>query len=394
MLPLHGVPRRYAWGSPTAIPALLGERGDGRPVAELWFGAHEDDPSPTGAGGPALDQLIAADPAGLLGADVAHAYGGRLPFLMKLLAAATPLSIQVHPTRGQAQAGFDAENARGVPRDSPDRNYRDRNHKPELICALTPFEALCGFRPVESTLALLDELALPQLGELRSLLSGPDGLRAAFVHLLSLPDPAGLVDAVADRCAGVGSEGPAAGPASAVRRAVAAFPGDVGVVVSLLLNHVRLAPGEAIFLGAGTVHCYLDGLGVEVMANSDNVLRCGLTPKHVDVAEVLAVTDFAALAEPRCPVRDAGFETVFDVPVPDFGVSVLELADYRGSCAVGGRGPYLVLCAAGDVLVEPAAGASVPLGPGRAAFVPARDEAFRLTGAGRVFLVTVDQPAG
>jgi mannose-6-phosphate isomerase len=388
VVPVAGVPRHYTWGSASAIPRLLGQPGDGRPVAELWFGAHEDDPSPTGAGGPALDEVVAADPVGWLGADAAAAYGGRLPFLVKLLAAAMPLSIQVHPNRAQAQSGFDAEQARGVPRDAPQRNYRDRNHKPELLCALTPFEALCGFRPVEATLALLDDLALPELHEVRALLSGQDGLRAAFVHLLSLPEPAALVEAVAARCADVGSEGPLGGPASAVRRAGAAFPGDVGVVVSLLLNHVRLEPGEAIFLGAGNMHCYLHGLGVEVMANSDNVLRCGLTPKHVDVAEVLAVTDFTALAEPRCALRDAGAETSFDVPVPDFAVSMLELADYDGSAAIGRHGPYLVLCTSGGTRVQ-VAGESVPVRPGEAAFVASRESAFQVKGAGQIFLTTV-----
>ena len=388
VVPVHGVPRRYAWGSVTAIPQLLGTPGDGRPLAELWFGAHEDDPSPTGPGGPDLDRLIGADPVGLLGAAVAGEFGGRLPFLVKLLAAATPLSIQVHPNRPQAEAGFDAEEAGGVPRGAPQRNYRDRNHKPELLCALTPFEALCGFRPAAATLALLDELAVPELAALRPLLSGPDGLRQAFAHLLTLPAPGPLVAAVADRCAAIGPDSPAAGPASAVLRTSAAFPGDVGAVVSLLLNHVRLEPGEAIFLGAGNVHCYLGGLGVEVMANSDNVLRCGLTPKHVDVGEVLAVAEFTALPEPRCPVRESGAETVFDVPVPDFAVSAADLAEHGGLRAVGGTGPYLVLCTAGSVRVEVAGGA-VALAAGRAAFVAAREADFVMTGAGRVFLITV-----
>ncbi|HEY2165590.1 MAG TPA: mannose-6-phosphate isomerase, class I [Jatrophihabitantaceae bacterium] len=401
VMALHGVARNYAWGSPTAIPRLQGQKPDGRPVAELWFGAHEDDPSPTADGETTLAAVIAAQPVPMLGVDVAEEYGNRLPFLVKLLAAAVPLSIQVHPNRPQAQHGFAAEQARGIPRDAPDRNYRDANHKPELLYALTPFEALCGFRPIERTLALLDALGVPELGEVAALLSGPDGLRAAFVHLLSLPDPSGIVAAVLDRCAQLGDDYPACGPASAVRRAAAAFPGDVGVVLSLLLNHVRLEPGEAIFLGAGNVHCYLDGLGVEVMANSDNVLRCGLTPKHVDVAEVLAVTDFTALAEPRCPVRaegsGAGVDVEFDVPVPDFAVTVVDLDAHRGRRDVDRPRPHVVLCVAGAVDVA-ALGAetlrdTVRLQPAQAAFVPARDAGFTLAGSGKVVLATTGSVA-
>ncbi|HEY2167882.1 MAG TPA: hypothetical protein VGH01_11990, partial [Jatrophihabitantaceae bacterium] len=202
-------------------------------------------------------------------------------------------------------------------------------------------------------------------------------------------DPSGIVAAVLGRCAQIGSDHPAAGPASAVRRAAAAFPGDVGVVLSLLLNHVRLEPGEAIFLGAGNVHCYLDGLGVEVMANSDNVLRCGLTPKHVDVAEVVAVTDFTALAEPRCPVRaggsNAGEDVEFDVPVPDFAVTVIDLDRHRGRRDVDRHGPHIALCVAGAPDVA-ARGDTLRLHPGQAAFVPATDAGFTLTGTGRVVL--------
>jgi mannose-6-phosphate isomerase len=219
-----------------------------------------------------------------------------------------------------------------------------------------------------------------------------------------MPDPAPLVAAVLARCAGVGDEHPAAGPASAVRRAAAAFPGDVGVVLSLLLNHVRLDPGEAIFLGAGNVHCYLDGFGVEVMANSDNVLRCGLTPKHVDVAQVVAVTDFSSLAEPRCAVRTAGLaagfdadfdascHVEFDVPVPDFSVTVVDLDAYPGSCALGLRGPCVVLCVAGGAEVD-ALGDAVRLTAGQASFVRARDAAFTLEGTGQVVLASVGSPS-
>ena len=393
---VDGTIRDYAWGSSTAIQQLLGLPVDGRPAAELWFGAHPG--APSAALGTTLDELIAADPAGLLGEPVVAAFGPRLPFLLKVLAADTPLSIQVHPTRAQAEAGFAAEDARGIAIDAPARNYRDRNHKPELLCALSEFDALCGFRPVAGTLRLLDALELDGLEPVRARLAGADGLRAAFSYLLTLDDPAPLSRAVAARVAALADPG-WAGVRAAVAAAAAQFPGDVGVVLALLLNHVRLQPGEAIYLGAGTVHAYLHGVGIEIMANSDNVLRCGLTTKHVDVGELLAITDFAELPEPRWPSSGtAGFGVGFDVPVPDFQLHSADLDAYRkpgraqGACATGDAGkPYLVLCASGGVRVR-AGRSSVGLAPGRAAFVPARDPVFTLEGTGQTFLASVGLP--
>lgn len=345
--PIEGVLRRYDWGSHTAIPRLLGIEPDGRPAAELWFGAHPGDPSP--ALGTTLDALIASDPRAMLGE------GDRLPFLLKVLAADKALSIQVHPTREQARAGFAAEEGAGIPVGSPERNYADDNHKPELLCALTPFEALCGFRSVEETVAVLDELAVPELGFVAERLREPDGLRAAFTALLTHPDPRALSAAVAARAT-------EHGPLRAAWLAGHDFPGDVGVVVSLLLNYVRLEPGEAIYLGAGNVHAYLRGMGVEIMANSDNVLRCGLTAKHIDVQELLKVTDFSELAEPQWPSENG----TFCVPVPDFELRELRL----GSEQLAAGRPRIVLCTQGRADVN-----GVPIAPGHAAFVAASAEA-------------------
>lgn len=393
---VDGTIRDYAWGSTTTIQELLGLPVDGRPAAELWFGAHPG--APSAALGSTLEELIAADPVGLLGERVVDEFGPRLPFLLKVLAARTPLSIQVHPTREQAEAGFAAEDARGIAIDAPERSYRDRNHKPELLCALSEFDALCGFRPVAATLQLLDALALDGLAPVRARLAGDGGLRAAFSYLLRLDDPASLAAAVATRAAAL-ADPEWAGVCAAVTVAATHFPGDVGVLLALLLNHVRLQPGEAIYLGAGNVHAYLRGAGVEIMANSDNVLRCGLTAKHVDVDELLAVTDFTELPDPRWPdSQAAGFGVGFDVPVPDFALRSADLDAYRepgraqGSCATGGAGkPYLVLCISGSVRVR-AGQTSVALAPGRAAFVPARDPVFTLEGTGQTFLATVGLP--
>jgi mannose-6-phosphate isomerase len=363
---IGGTIRRYEWGSHTVIQNLLGHEPDGRPAAELWFGAHPGDPSP--ALGRTLSELLDADPDGLLGPDVVGRFGPRLPYLLKVLAADKALSIQVHPNAEQARTGYAAEEAAGVPRDAPQRNYADPHHKPELLCALTPFEALCGFRPVAETLDLLAGLAIPELGFLAELLRGPDGLRAAFTALLTHDDPAPLVAAVTARAT-------PDGPLRAAGLAAADFPGDVGVVLTLLLNYVRLEPGQAIFLGAGNVHAYLRGAGVEIMANSDNVLRCGLTPKHVDVPELLKITDFAELAEPRWPARGGRFE----VPVADFVLTELTVPAQAGASVVD-PGPQVVLCSAGVLDVG-----GIELRPGHAAFV-APGTAVEVRGAGHGFV--------
>jgi mannose-6-phosphate isomerase len=385
--------RAYAWGSTTAIPRLIGASPSGLPVAELWFGAHCDSPAST-ADGP-LDAVIASDPAAHLGHEVASAFAGQLPFLLKVLAAEHALSIQVHPTLAQARAGFAAEQARGIAANAPDRNYRDPNHKPELLCALTEFDALCGFRPVADTARLLAALEVTALAPVQAALAGPDPLRRAFQLLLDWPQPAraSLVGAVAVACAREadwGGEWELVGRAAI--RANGDFPGDIGVVLTLLLNAVRLQPGEAIFLGAGKVHAYLQGMGIEIMANSDNVLRCGLTPKHVDVAEVMRIADFSPLIDPHCPIEviSPGVRT-FRAPVRDFALSVLTVPaagdDPRSetssaTTSSSGAGPQVLLCTDGAVGVGP-----IELAPGQAVFVPA-GAAIALTGHGTLFRAT------
>ena len=371
VLALEGAPRHYEWGSATAIPQLLGRKPDGRPVAELWFGAHPHDPSPLPAVGGSLADFVAADPGATLGPSVAARFDGRLPFLVKILAASRALSIQVHPNLDQARAGYQREQSAGIAEDAPERNYKDANHKPELLCALTQFDALCGFRPVAQTLALLTDLAVPELDFLSELLRGADPLRAAFTGVLTHPDIAPVVAAVAARVADADD-----GPLYATRLAAEDAPGDVGVVLTLLLNYVRLEPGAAIFLGAGNVHAYLRGTGVEIMASSDNVLRCGLTPKHIDVPELLSITDFSPLPDPRWPSIGGRFE----LPVPDFALTRLEVNESAG---LHDDGPSIVLCTAGALSVG-----EVSLQPGHAAFVTAGQRT-SITGAGEVFVASV-----
>ena len=310
---LDNTVRPYAWGSTTAIPELLGIRPTGEPQAELWMGAHPGAPSrlDRGAGPVPLNEVIDADPRGELGAETVERFGPRLPFLFKILAAGSPLSVQVHPDLAQAQAGYDDEEARGIPVDAPHRNYRDANHKPEMICALGPFNGLCGFRPPAEAADLIERLGVDELKPyVDTLRARPESeaLREVLAAILTA-DRAAMAATVnraaeaAARLAVEDPDGPYAAAYTAYARAAAAFPGDPGVVAGMLLNHVTLNPGDALYLGAGVPHAYFDGLGVEIMANSDNVLRCGLTPKHIDVPELLQIVRFAsgaaALVRPR-----------------------------------------------------------------------------------------------
>lgn len=368
---LDGVIRPYAWGSRTAIPALLGIPPTGEPAAELWYGAHPGDPSRVGDS--TLDKLIGVEPERMLGASVVRNLGPQLPFLLKVLAAETALSIQVHPNLAQARAGYAAEDALGLPRDAPYRNYKDANHKPELLCALSEFDALCGFRPVGETLRLLDAL---ELAWLRDVLAR-DGLRVAFTALLSLDEPAPLVEAVVAGLPRL-AESEWAQLGDALTRVAREFPGDAGIAVALLLNFVRLAPGEAIYLAPGNVHSYLSGSGVEILANSDNVLRCGFTPKHVDVAELLQITDFAELAEPRWPIVDGAFH----VPVPDFALAAVD-----GSTALTAPVPRIVLPIDAPARLAGQT-ALVELAPGHAAFISADEATVGVQGTGRIFVAS------
>jgi mannose-6-phosphate isomerase len=396
ILPLDNAIRPYAWGSVTAIPELLGIEPSGEPAAELWIGAHPDQPSHwLGAeDSPALDALITDHPEQLLGAATLAAFGPRLPFLLKVLAADKALSIQVHPTLEQAKAGFADEERRGVAQSSPERNYSDANHKPELACALTDFDALCGFRPVDQTIQLFEALDVEELLVYRELLAGEDGLRATFTTFLTLQGPARsrLIDAVVGGCRALVSRGGQwAAAAGASLIAAEDFPGDVGAVLALLLNHVRLAPGEAIFLGAGNVHAYLRGTCVEVLANSDNVLRCGLTPKHIDVPELLRVADFSTLEHPRWDAEQLGPGLrTFEVPVADFQLAMIDLDD--GATTVDGTGPSIVLCTEGAAELTSPDGSTTRLDRGGAAFV-APGEPAPISGAGLVFIASTNLDA-
>lgn len=381
----------YAWGSATELPRLLGVPPTGKPQAELWMGAHPAAPSRLRAGA-SLPALIKADPAGQLSAPVVRRFGARLPFLMKIIAAERNLSLQTHPDLEQAKAGYADEQQRQVPLDSPERSYVDPNHKPELVCALTPFEALCGFRSIPVTLSLLSALAVTAPGLSKyvdALRARPDadGLREVVTGLLTVPADRRrrLVDSVVAACA-VGSAEFAAELATAVELGQA-YPGDPGVVIALLLNRLRLEPGQALFLSAGNMHCYLRGTAVEVLASSDNVLRGGLTGKHVDVPELLRVVDVTDGPPPLMTPKQVGpGQVAYRPPVPDFRLDTFELA--AEPVDIGVSGPRILLTVEGTATLT-AGPRTLSLPRGTSAWVPAGMPA-TVAGSGRLVAATTN----
>ncbi len=390
---LRGAIRTYAWGSRTAIAEFTGRPVPAaHPEAELWLGANPGDPSwlegPDGE--VSLLQAVADDPDGQLGAATRARFGDALPFLVKVLAADEPLSLQAHPSAAQAAEGYQRENRLGIPLTSPVRNYRDASHKPELLVALHKFEALAGFRPVAATIELLKALAVSDLDPSIDLLndqSDADGLRALFTTWITAPQPDidVLVTAVLDGAISYLSSGATefAAEAKTVLELGERYPGDAGVLAALLLNRITLGPGEGIYLAAGNLHAYLRGVGLEVMANSDNVLRGGLTPKHVDVPELLRVLNFTPTAESqlRADTRPDGVASFYDTPTAEFAASMLTLGDDHVGHEVDAPsrhdGPQILVCVEGMTAVHGKSG-KLTLTRGAAAWVAADDGPIRL----------------
>jgi mannose-6-phosphate isomerase len=387
---LENALRDYAWGSRTAIAGLLGRPGSGGPEAELWIGAHPGAPSkarrPDGSEAP-LDALISSDPEHFLGSESVAEFGPRLPFLTKLLAAAQPLSLQVHPSIEQAKEGFARENAAGIAQDAANRNYRDDNHKPEMILALTPFESLCGFRAPAATRQILLHVAgcfdpvegdVPALlNELLDDLGSPNegvGLRNAFERLINGGEK--VSEATAMVAAALASGAPLAPYQAELSTVVSLneqYPGDPGVLISLLLNRISLAPGEAVYLPEGKVHAYLSGLGVEVMASSDNVLRGGLTPKFIDVPELLRTVDFTSVAVPMLtPEFSALGQELYRPPFREFQLQRIELAPGAAPVPIAQSGAAVVLVVSGAVYLDCPKG-DLKLARGGSAFLAASE---------------------
>lgn len=371
---LDPVLQSYPWGSRTHLADITGVASPtAKPWAELWFGAHPL--ASATVDGKALDSVIAADPVAALGARAASE-SEKLPFLLKLLAADEPLSLQAHPTLAEAQEGFHRENAQGIPPTAHFRNYRDDNHKPELIVALTQFDALAGFRPVERTKQMFEEFGVPELEHYLGLLDSVDdesSLRALFTTWLTLPQDVldELVETTAKRCAEYGGDDSEYRLVAETTCELARkYPGDPGVLGSMLLNRLRLMPGEAIFLGAGQLHAYLGGMGVEIMANSDNVLRGGLTSKHVDVVELLRVLCFEPLEAPVLHGRvDGEGWSNFDTPANEFSLASTRVESGE-SVDFGRDSATIVLVTEGKVTLS-SGSQTLDVPCGHAAWIPA-----------------------
>ena len=424
---IENTPRAYAWGSMDALAEMLGTPPTGEPQAELWLGTHPGSPAHVAKATPVgqtLIDLVEGDP------ERYGVAGGPLPFLLKVLAIGAPLSLQVHPDRAQAAAGFAAEEAAGIPRDARTRNYGDANHKPELLVALSEVTALSGFRELAEARRELRMLA----GAARAADSGSgtgaatgadattgadaldavaqqlecppgaseDAVRRAFLPWAFGTDPAvaAALAALPAAAAELGGELPPE-RAAALEALLAAHPGDPGVLVSLLLHVVRLAPGEALFLPARQLHAYLGGIAVEVMAASDNVLRAGLTEKHIDVAELCRVLDAGEIAEPRFPETRLRPGLVAWRPgIPDFQLlrarlcdrdALPEHADAAAEVEIPAPHPIVLVVTAGRVRVERTATDLAEVATarrGQSLYVSA-GEPIRLTGAGELFLATV-----
>ncbi len=424
---IRGRIRHYDWGSESAVANFFAFPPCSQPVAEVWFGAHplapayildnaqssqhlalepaqlQEDPD---ADLPTLEQFIATAPGEVLGQDVMDRFGRSLPFLLKLVAPQKPLSLQVHPNKEQALAGFTRENAMEIPVESLQRNYRDTNHKPELIYVLERFEALVGFRSPRRILGVLSGLDTPVTQRLHKIIARrPNqlGVRAAFNYLISedsAPSAAEVEQVVAACAARLVDTSPSP-RADAIVGALAKYhPGDPGVVASLLLNPVTLQPGEALFVPVGTVHAYLSGLAIEVMANSDNVLRAGLTTKYVDPVELGQIIDTVAAPPIRiAPERVSPVQSIYYAPVDDFELSVVEIAPnfaveqeelgVYSPYVLRGNGARIVFVVAGNFTLTTAS-QELYLRQGQAVFITASDAVVYVAGQGK--LVQADVP--
>lgn len=381
LVEISNTPRDYAWGSATLLADLEGRTPSGAPEAEVWFGDHAGSPARVHDGS---DRTLGA----WLGDEAAGAgVPARLPYLLKLLAAGAPLSIQVHPSKDQAVEGFAREEAAGVPVDAGHRNYKDDNHKPEVIVALSEtFTALAGLRDVAATRRLVAALGEGDgVHALRERLDAAEptaALRAAIAWALGEADAAQIEQIVSSAASAESEE--FAAELGLTRTLASAYPADPGIVVALLMNLVELRRGEAIFVPAGVLHAYVAGLGVEIMAASDNVLRGGLTPKHIDVSELLGLVDFAPAAPPVLAPETTGEGAELFAPgIRDFALAHVTGAGASGEVAL--RGLSIALAVAGHAVVTGASGTAIELTPGRAALVTPDESPLTVTG-GEVFV--------
>jgi len=400
---LENTVQNYDWGSTVELPRLLGkDNPSGTPWAELWMGAHPKAPSiavdpATGARKP-LDKLIAEAPVKVLGSSVAGRFNNALPFLFKILSAAKPLSIQAHPSKRKAEHGFAREDFAGIPLDAPERNYKDTNHKPETVVALTSFEGLCGFRPIDEIVANIKLLAPQDWQRLVGRLADDPGRLELSVFFHTMISQTGDVihkrlEYTLARCKRIVASEQRNSPGgmlfSWVLKLMETHPGDVGALAPLVLNLFRLEPGQALNITDGQPHAYLCGTAAEIMANSDNVLRGGLTSKHRDVAEFISTLGFdSGLLQPVVPVElSDGFST-YRCDVPDYAIAK---AVVSGVIEGPKRQPVpeILLCTEGEVELVSTSGQRLELPRGTSIFVTANEKRYALAGNGTVFKASV-----
>ncbi len=386
--------QEYVWGSPDVIPDILGEEPDGHPKAELWMGAHPKAPSMVFSDGKyiPLSKLIEED-NGIVGGHAEKRFGKKLPFLFKVIAADTPLSIQAHPSLSQAKEGFAEEDRRVIPIDSPERNYPDANHKPEIICALTPFWALVGFRDIQEFVSQMMEIKVTSLEkEIDELAYNQNriGLRKFFKLILEF-SPARKKEII-DEIVKISEARKDTSPIfDWVLKLNDYYPGDIGVIAPLLLNLVLLNPGEAIFLGPGEFHAYLKGVGMELMANSDNLLRGGLTSKYVNLPELLKVLSFN-YGPPKImsPKAINNVEQAYGKCADEFSLSVIKLDGAEDYASSPDRGVEIMICIEGETtIIQKGEEPGLAFDKGKVVLVPASVEEYRIKGSGTIYKASV-----
>lgn len=388
--------QEYEWGSRTNIAELMGKPAPSdKPQAELWMGAHSKAPSRVNLNGQwlSLETAIDDNPAGILGQTTAARFANKLPYLFKVLAAAKPLSIQAHPNLVQAKKGFKRENDDGIPLDAPRRNYKDNNHKPEILCALKPFQALCGFRKIEEILLNMDHWCrLEMAAEIKNLEinSTSAGLQEFFEVLMTMDSD--RKNRVIREVLHSAHRRPKEDP---LRKAILSlyqeYPSDIGVLAPLYLNLVQLNPGEAMYLPAGQLHAYIEGLGMELMANSDNVLRGGLTPKHVDVPELLKTLTFEGQdVEKLSPEKVRTGELAYTTPAREFVLSIISVKADLPFLSGTNRSVEILLCTDGDLVIKNSgSGETLTLARGMSVMIAAALEKYSVEGEGILYKATV-----
>lgn len=404
--PLKNLIQTYAWGSKDGIPAFTGiPNADGKPMAELWMGVHPCAPSRLIETGEAanteptdypatLADFIGHYPELTLGKDAETRFNGKLPFLFKVLSACSPLSIQVHPTRPQAKKGFARENEAGIPLSAGERNYKDENHKPEIIMALTPFTAMCGFRTKQESVSHLELIQCAALSPVTNIIAQNGKYTDFCRQILSLENAtkAEIVKKTIEKAKDiVGSTLPVSTRRAyeLVLKLASFYPTDIGILSPLYLNVIDLAPAQAIYLPSGIMHAYIEGTGLELMANSDNILRGGLTPKHIDIPELLSVLStepfMPQIIEPPAGASFFRYRT----ESPEFELS--RIAPAEGTARFKTSEPAILIGATGEITAKAETGETFTLVRGRTAFVPALGGTIVFSGTGTAYIASIPE---